>query len=80
MRFVCLGDVLPGKAEEAIQLGKDPKIPEGVTMRETLALMGDPCAVMVFEAPNEKVAFQFILQFSSVMKTKTMVAMPLDSL
>ena len=80
MLFVCLLDILPGKAREAIQLAKKAKLPKGVKVTYFLGMFGKPDGLFIFESPSEKAAAQFVLQFSPVMQMRTSLAFPMKEI
>lgn len=77
MFFISLLDIIPGKVKEATDLAKNPKISQGVVVKEILGVFGKPDIIIVFEAPSERVAAEFVLQFSSVAITKTQLVFPI---
>ncbi len=77
MLFISLLEIIPGKAKEATDLAKNPKILQGVTIKELLGVFGKPDIVIEFEAPSERIAAEFVLQFSSVAVTRTQLVFPI---
>lgn len=80
MLFVTTLDIIPGKAEEAIRLARNPQIPTGIKIREFLGMFGKPDLLLIFDAPDERTATQFVLQFSSVTEVKSSLAFPIEEL
>ncbi|MGQ9630465.1 MAG: GYD domain-containing protein [bacterium] len=80
MLFATTLDIISGKTEEAVNLVKKFKTPKGVTVKEFLGLFGKPDFLVVFEAPDEKTAVEFVLQFGRAMVHKTSLAFPAESL
>jgi len=80
MMFVTLLKALPGKYTDAIRLFKNPKVQEGITIKEFLGLFGEFDCLIVFEGPNEERAAEFVVQFGNVADPKTLVAFPVDKL
>lgn len=77
MLLISLLETIPEKAKEATDLAKNPKISQGIIIKEIFGVFGKPDIVIVFEAPSERVAAQFVLQFSSVATTKTQLVFPI---
>jgi uncharacterized protein with GYD domain len=71
MLFTTMLDIIPGKAEETIALAKSIKPPEGVVIREFLQLFGKPDFVIIYEAPSENKATEFVLKFTSYATPRT---------
>lgn len=80
MQFVTFLHVLPGHVTAAIKLFKNPKIPEGLKILESYWMFGRPEALLIFEAPDEKVASEFVVQFAAVTEPSTSLAFPVDDL
>ncbi len=80
MLFVCWLSVLPDKYSDAIKCIKHPKIPEGVKIRECVGLFGNPDLLVIFEAKDEKVAAEFVLQFGRFADVTTSLAQPIEDL
>jgi uncharacterized protein with GYD domain len=70
---------LPGQFEAAVRTYKNPKIPKNVKVREFLGIFGDHDALVIFEAPDESTAAEFIVQFSEHSHTSTAVVFPVES-
>jgi uncharacterized protein with GYD domain len=79
MLFLCTLRFLPGQYEAAVRGYKNPKIPHGVKIREFLGIFGDQDALVIFEAPDEGTAAEFVVQFSEHSKTSTSVVFPVES-
>jgi uncharacterized protein with GYD domain len=67
---------LPGLYSEAIRTLKNPKITKGVEIREYLGTFSHFDAIIIFEAPDEATAVEFVGQFAELFKTETAVAFP----
>ncbi|WP_455391766.1 hypothetical protein [[Eubacterium] cellulosolvens] len=80
MLFVTSMNIIPGNYKKAVKLFKNPSIPEGVKINEFLWMFGIPDAILLFDAPNEETAGDFILQFGEVAELKTAVAFPIDKM
>ncbi|MCX7995684.1 MAG: GYD domain-containing protein [candidate division WOR-3 bacterium] len=71
MTFITMLDVIPGRADELLNTVKNLKIPEGVKIKEFLSLFGKPDYILIFEAPDEEKAMNFILKFVAYAVPKT---------
>jgi len=80
MMFVTLLKSLPGKYTQAIRLIKNRKVPEGIKLHMCLGLFGDYDCMMVYEAENETMAAQFVIQFEEAAHPTTFVAFPAGEL
>ena len=61
MLFISL--LLPkGKGVEAVKYLKELKAPKGITIRDVYFTFGRYDGVIIFEAPNEKTAMNFVMQ------------------
>jgi uncharacterized protein with GYD domain len=80
MLFVTYLEALPGKYNAAIKLFKNPRIPNGIVIKESLWMFGKPDAMIVFEAPDEKTAGEFVVQFGEIAVPKTSLVFPIDEL
>ena len=80
MQFITFLHVLPGQVIRAIKLFKNPKIPEGLEIKESYWMFGKPEAIFIFEAPDEKCASEFVVQFASCTEPSTSLAFPVDDL
>ena len=68
----------PGQFVDAIRTLKNPRVPEGVTIREYLGVFSTNDAIIIFEAPDEGTAVEFVGQFAEAFKTETAVAFPVE--
>ncbi len=80
MLFVTSMNIIPGNYTKAIKLFKNPVFPPDVKVHEFLWMFGIPDAILLFEAPNEETAGEFILQFGEVAELKTAVGFPIDKM
>ncbi len=80
MKFVTFLDIGIGKHYEAIKKFRNPEVPEGIKVVESLWLFGKPDAMMIFEAKDEGMAGKFVIQFSDVADPRTLAAFPIDKL
>lgn len=71
MTFITMLDVIPGRADGLLNAVKTIKIPEEIKIREFLSLFGKPDYVLIFEAPDEEKAMDFILKFVAYAVPKT---------
>ena len=69
---------MDGKFEDTIRALKRLKVPEGIKIREFLGLFGEPDALIVFEAEDEKCAVEFVCLIASQVMCKTSLALPID--
>jgi len=67
-----------GQFEDTIRALKRLKVPEGIKVREFLGLFGEPDAIIIFEAPDEKKAVEFVCLIASSVVCKTSLALPID--
>ncbi|MCK5414004.1 MAG: hypothetical protein KAJ35_01345 [Thermoplasmata archaeon] len=74
MLFVTHLSALPGRYTEAIRTLKNPKIPDGVEIREYLGTFSHFDAILIYETPDEATAVEFVGQFAECFKTETAVA------
>ena len=79
MLFVTLLEIPCEASTEATRKIKRPKIPEGITIKENLALFGKPDVIIVFEADNEEIASEFVVQFRDLTNSITLLATPIDN-
>jgi uncharacterized protein with GYD domain len=80
MQFVTFLNILPGHVNRAIKLFKNPKVPEGLKILNSYWMFGKPEALIVFEAPDERVASEFVVQFAACTEPATSLAFPVDDL
>ena len=78
MLFVTTIESSEGKFEDNIRALKRLKIPEEIKIREFLGLFGEPDAIIIFEASDEKHALDFVCLIAQSVKSKTSLAMPID--
>lgn len=80
MLFVTSMNIIPGNYTKAVKLFKNPAMPDGITIQTFYWMFGIPDAVLIFEAPNEETAGDFIIQFGEVAEVKTSVAFPIEKM
>ena len=80
MKFITFLDIEVGKHYEAIRKFRNPDVPEGVEIIDSLWLFGKPDAMFIFEAENEAIAGKFVIQFSGVAEPRTLAAFPIEDL
>jgi uncharacterized protein with GYD domain len=78
MHFVTIIHSPPGKYEETVRALKRVKIPDNIKVREFLGLFGEPDALIVFEAPDEMTAADFICLLAPYVQCKTQLALPIE--
>ncbi|MDD4307885.1 MAG: hypothetical protein PHU53_03650 [Thermoplasmata archaeon] len=78
MLLVTTITAMDGKFEETIRALKRLKVPEGIKVREFLGLFGEPDAMIIFEASDEKKAVEFVCLLGSQVMCKTSLAFPID--
>jgi len=69
---------LPGRFIEAIRTLKNAKIPKAIKVREYLGIFSQYDAIIIFEAPDEATAVEFVGQFGECFKVETAVAFPVE--
>ncbi len=78
MIFVSTLEVIPGKGTDLQKIIKKLEIPKDIKIREFLSLFGKPDYLVTFEAPNEKKAMSFVLQFVGHAVPKTSLGIPVE--
>lgn len=78
MLFLTTLDIIPGKAEEMFYLIKKTKPPENIRVHQFLKLFGKPDFAIVFEAPSEEEAINFVLKFASCSTPRTSLCNPVE--
>lgn len=77
MIFVTVMTVEPQENREVYEAIKKIEVPDGVKLVSALGLFGEYDAMLVYEAPDEKVAMDFLLdlcKIDGVVDTKTFAA------
>jgi len=71
-----------GKGIDAVKYLKNLKEKEGVKVRDVFFTFGRYDAVIIFEAPNEKSAMNFVMEkgFSTEYAVETLIAVPAKEL
>ncbi|MGE3062093.1 MAG: DUF3303 family protein [bacterium] len=80
MIFVSTLEIITGKTDEALDLVKHVKPSEEVKVLHFLQMFGKPDFFLIFEAPNEEVAMDFVLNFSTAMESSTQLGVSVDEL
>lgn len=80
MIFVSTLEIIPGKTDEALNIVKNVKTPENVKILHLLQMFGKPDFFVVFEAPNEEIAMDFVLNFTPAMESSTQLGVPVEEL
>lgn len=81
MIFVTL--MLPkGKGADAVKYLKELKAPKGIKIRDIFFAFGKYDAMIVFEAPNEQTAMNFIMEtgFATQYTMETMIVVPAEEI
>ncbi len=78
MIFVTTLDVIPGRAEKMLEAIKKIEVTKGIKIREFLSLFGKPDYVLIFEAPDEESAMNFIVKFVAYAVPKTSLAVQVE--
>jgi uncharacterized protein with GYD domain len=79
MIFVTTLDLIPGKNDDLRKIIKNLKVPNDIKIKEFLSLFGKPDYLVIFDAPNEERAMDFVLKFASVTVPKTALGFPVDN-
>jgi uncharacterized protein with GYD domain len=78
MLFMTTLDVIPGKIEDLLYLTKKVKAPENIKIKQFLKLLGAHDFVIIYEAPNESEALDFVLKFTTAASTRTSLSSPVE--
>ena len=81
MIFVTL--MLPkGKGADAVKYLKQLKAPKGIKIRDIFFAFGKYDSMIVFEAPNEQTAMNFIMEtgFATQYTMETMIVVPAEEI
>jgi uncharacterized protein with GYD domain len=78
MLFLTTLDIIPGKAEEMFYLIRKVEPPPTIKVREFLKLFGKPDFAIIYEAPSEEEAVNFILKYASCSTPKTSLCQPVE--
>lgn len=79
MMFITFLDILPGQYTKAIKVFKNPNT-ANVKIKMSLWMFGKPDAIMIFEADNEQLAGEFVVQFGEVAAVKTSLVFPIENM
>ena len=77
MLFSSSLEIIPGKAKQLTDKAKNPKMLQGVVIKDILGAFGKPDIILIFEAPSEQLAAEFILQFCEYSVMKTQLVFPI---
>lgn len=80
MIFVSTLEIIPGNTDKALELVKKITPPEDIKILHFLQMFGKPDFYLIFEAPNEEKAMDFILEFSPYLESSTQLGVPVDEL
>jgi uncharacterized protein with GYD domain len=81
MIFMTL--MLPkGKGADAVKYLKELKAPKGIKIRDIFFAFGKYDAMIMFEAPNEQTAMNFIMEtgFATQYTMETMIVVPVEEI
>lgn len=78
MLFLTTLDIIPGKADEMDYLLKKIKPPESIKVYQFLRMFGKPDLAIIYEAPTEEEALNFVLKFASCSTPKTSLCNPIE--
>jgi len=77
MLFISSLEMVTGKAKELTDKAKNPKMLQGIQIKNILGVFGKPDIILIFEGPSERTAAEFVLQFSDCAVTKTQLVFPI---
>lgn len=77
MLFISTLEIIPGKTKELTDKAKNPNMMQGIVIKEILGVFGKPDIMLLFEAPSESSAAEFVLQFSDSAITRTQLVFPI---
>jgi uncharacterized protein with GYD domain len=81
MIFVTL--MLPkGKGASSVKILEELKAPKGIKIRDIFFAFGKYDAMMIFEAPNERTAMNFVMEtgFATQYTMETMIVVPAEEI
>jgi len=78
MRFITLIKSNAGKYKSVIKAMKAAQVPPGIEILHFLGSFGEYDGVLLFDAPNEKDAASFVVQFGDNSEMKTSVVFPIE--
>ena len=77
MLFISSLEMVTGKAKELTDKAKNPKMLQGIQIKNILGVFGKPDIILIFEGASERTAAEFVLQFSDCAVTKTQLVFPI---
>lgn len=80
MIFVTKMEIIPGKTDEAMSLVKEAKAPEEVSILHFFQMFGKPDFYLIFDAPNEDIAIDFVMYFTPALETSTSLGVSVDEI
>ena len=80
MIFVTKMDIISGKTDEAIELVKTGKAPDNIKINNFYQMFGKPDFYLIFEAPDEDKALDFVMHYTSALDTSTSLGISIDEL
>ncbi len=80
MIFVTKMDIIAGKTDEAIKLVKTVSPPDNIKILHFFQMFGKPDFYLIFEAPNEDMAIDFVMHFTPALETSTSLGVSVDEI
>ena len=80
MLFITFLEIIPGQYTKAIRAFKNPKVDGEINIKQSLWLFGKPDALIIFEAENEQMAGEFVVQFGEVADMRTSLVFPIENM
>jgi len=77
MLFISSLEITKEKAKELTDKARNPRMIQGVVIKNILGVFGKPDIMLIFEAPTERTAAEFVLQFTDCAITKTQLVFPI---
>ncbi|MBU1061797.1 MAG: GYD domain-containing protein [Candidatus Omnitrophica bacterium] len=77
MLFISSLEITTEKAKELMTRARNPKMIQGVVIKDILGVFGKPDIILIFEAPSERTAAEFVLQFTDCAITRTHLVFPI---
>lgn len=80
MIFVTKMDIISGKTDEAMGLIKSVKPSENIEIINFYQMFGKPDFYLIFKAPDEDIAMDFVLNYASALETSTSLGVSVDEI
>ncbi|MBU1853925.1 MAG: GYD domain-containing protein [Candidatus Omnitrophica bacterium] len=77
MLFISSLEITTEKAKELMTRARNPEMIQGVVIKDILGVFGKPDIILIFEAPSERTAAEFVLQFTDCAITRTHLVFPI---